>query len=101
MEYSAIYKNTTIRLKERIKMFNKVSEVKPLEDMQLEVKFISGETKIYDVKPLLEKFEVFKKLKNIDLFNKVKVDMDGYGIMWDEEVDLACDELWYNGKTVG
>ena len=79
-------------------MFHKVKEVKPLENMQLEVEFISGEIKIYDVKPLLNKFEVFKNLENTQLFKKVKVDMGGYGIVWNEEIDLACDELWYNGK---
>ena len=80
-------------------MFHKVSKVKPLEDMQLEVEFVSGETKIYDVKPLLNKFAIFKKLENVQLFKTVKVDMGGYGIIWDEEVDLACEELWHNGKT--
>lgn len=79
-------------------MFHKVSKVKALENMQLEVEFISGEIKIYDVKPLLDRFEVFKKLEDTQLFNEVKVDMDGYGIIWDEEIDLACDELWHNGK---
>jgi hypothetical protein len=26
--------------------------------------------------------------------------MGGYGIVWNSEIDLACDELFYNGKII-
>lgn len=26
--------------------------------------------------------------------------MGGYGIIWNDELDLSCDELWENGVTV-
>ena len=38
-------------------------------------------------------------LKNIDgLFDQVKVDVGGYGISWNDDLDLSCEELWINGK---
>lgn len=34
------------------------------------------------------------------LFAEVEVDTGGYGIVWNDELDLSCDELYENGKTV-
>ena len=43
-------------------MFYKVKDVKPLEKYKLLVTFQNGETKNYDVKPLFDKWAVFKDL---------------------------------------
>ena len=78
--------------------FHKVKEVKPLSDYMLDVKFVDGENKKYDVKPLFSKWEAFTALKTIQgLFEQVKVDMGGYGVVWNEYIDLSCDELYYGG----
>ena len=34
------------------------------------------------------------------LFSSVFVDKGGYGIIWNDELDLSCDELWENGKEI-
>lgn len=34
------------------------------------------------------------------LFSCVAVDVGGYGIVWNDELDLSCDELWENGTVV-
>lgn len=31
------------------------------------------------------------------LSEQVKVDVGGYGISWNDEIDLSCDELYDNG----
>ena len=43
---------------------------------------------------------VFQELHNQRLFELVKVDIGGYGIVWNEYIDLACNELWENGEAV-
>ena len=78
-------------------MFYKVKSVKPLPNMILYVIFANGESKYYDVKPLMNKWEVFKDLAHGGLFDVVKVDAGGYGVVWNDYIDLACDELWENG----
>lgn len=30
----------------------------------------------------------------------VEVDAGGYGIIWNDDIDLSCDELFENGETV-
>jgi len=78
-------------------MFHKVKKVKALEDYILEAEFIDGTVKLYDVKKIMNKWKVFEILKDIELFKKVKVDQGGYGISWNEDIDLACNEIWEHG----
>ena len=82
-------------------MFHKVKEVRPLSDFRLAVLFESGERRNYDARPLFDKWQAFKALSDVvGLFNQVKVDAGGYGISWNDEIDLSCDELYFNGKSL-
>ena len=78
-------------------MFHKIKNVSPLTDYRLSVQFAEGCTKIYDVKPLFDAIPAFKELKEPHLFSEVTVDVGGYGIIWNDDLDLSCDELWENG----
>ena len=78
-------------------LFHKVKNVFPLEDYKLLVQFCVGTTKIYDVKPLFEWRDVFKTLKENELFYGAYVDVGGYAVAWNDDVDIACDELWEKG----
>ncbi len=55
-------------------IFHRVKSIKPLPD-----------------KILLAEFYV------TGLFELVRVDAGGYGIIWNDELDLDCNELYYNG----
>jgi len=79
-------------------MFHKIKNVCPLPDMVLHIEFLDGSAKLYDVKPLMDKWPVFKNLKHRSLFDLVRVEVGGYGVVWNKDIDLACDELWENGK---
>ena len=82
-------------------MFHKVKNVFALPEYKLSVQFAEGVTKIYDVKPLFEQIPVFANLKNNHQdFTGVSVDVGGYGIIWNDDLDLSCDELWKNGVQV-
>ena len=81
-------------------MFYKVKKVKPLENYELLVNFVIGVTKKYKVKPLIKKYDMFKKLEDISLFNKVYTDKSGYAVMWTEDIDISWNELWNNGELV-
>ena len=71
-----------------------------MSDYKLSVQFCEGVTKIYDVKPLFEQLPVFTALQNDEDFFNVAVDVGGYGIVWNDDLDLSCDELWENGVQV-
>jgi len=81
-------------------MFHKIRSVTPLDDYMLRVEFCEGITKVYDVKQLFDTFNIFNMLKEKNLFKKVRVDKGGYAVIWNKDIDLACDDLFYDGKTI-
>lgn len=82
-------------------MFHKVKSITPEKDYRLLVQFSEGTTKQYDVTRLFDKWPVFQELKRTPgLFECVKIDAGGYGVFWNDEIDLECEELWDNGKTI-
>lgn len=82
-------------------MFHKIKNVAALPDYILSIQFSEGITKQYDLKPLFDKFPMFMPLKEDPVFyHSVAVDVGGYGISWNDDIDIACDELFLNGKAV-
>lgn len=71
----------------------KAVEVEPLNNYILKIKFNNGEIKKFDVKPYME-HKAFKELKNISIFNTVKI--SGLSISWENGADICPDELYLN-----
>lgn len=83
-------------------MTHKVKTVKPLDDCIIAATFSDGTIKEYDVKNLYATFPQFGIFDiDKDLFYKVQVDSGGYGISWNDELDLDADDIWEDGKTTG
>jgi hypothetical protein len=78
--------------------YPKVQSVEALRGKSLKVTFVNGEVRIYDCNPLLSE-PPFRLLENEAFFRAVRADDHGYGVVWDDEVDLAESELWLHGKT--
>ncbi len=82
-------------------MFHKIEKITALDNYILHIFFKDGTEVLYDVKPLFIKWKSFLSLTVIDgLFYQVKVDVGGFGIYWNDELDLSCDELYENGKVI-
>ena len=82
-------------------MFHKVMCLNVLPEYKLCIQFAECVTKIYDVSKLFDKHMMFLPLKEKPvLFNDVVVDQGGYGIVWNDDIDISCDELWANGITI-
>lgn len=78
-----------------------ITRVKTKEDLLIEAVFADGEIVIFDVKTLFEKYPVFKELNDRELFNNVKVDGVGYGVSWNDEIDLSSDGIYLRGDHIG
>ena len=77
----------------------KIEMVRPLGNTRLLIRFMNGEQKIYDCSRLLS-HPRFQILSAPAFFNAVKVDAGGYGISWNDDIDLSEYELWTNGFPV-
>jgi len=74
----------------------KIYSVEPKAEKKLLVKFNNGVEKVYDCEQILQ-IEAFQLLQNEAFFKAVKVDAGGYGISWNDDIDLSEYELWTNG----
>ena len=81
-------------------MFHKIKDVTALPNYKLSIQFAEGITKIYDVKLLFDKHKTFEELRDEKVFSTVQVDIGGYGVIWNDDIDLSCDELFANGEKV-
>ncbi len=71
-------------------------DVSALPGMRLSVQFANGTAKTHDVAPLTRLLPAFAALEDEVLFGNAEV----YGIVWNDELDLFCDELWNIGSEM-
>lgn len=82
-------------------MAHRIETVKALADYVIEAKFLGGDVKKYDTKQLFETLPQFGEFQsNKNLFDMVKVDAGGYGVSWNDELDLDADIIWEHGVLV-
>lgn len=83
-------------------MTHKITSVKPMKNSILLVEFQNGIEKTYDVKSLYSTFPQFKVFEtDTDLFKCATVDIGGYGISWNDDLDLDAEDIWEEGIEVG
>jgi hypothetical protein len=82
-------------------MFHKLKSIESLPNYHLQAVFQNGEKRLYDVEPLFERWKPFRAfLLTPNLFDQAEVDTGGYGVVWNDELDLACEEIYQNGAAV-
>lgn len=81
-------------------MLHRICNVKPLDNYLLSVSFVDGEVKNYDMKKLIDKEPGLASLVDYKVFSEVKVDVGGYGVSWNDEIDISAEELWDNGIEI-
>ena len=69
----------------------RVTNVKPNPDYTITLTFTNGEIKIFDIKPYLN-IGIFRELKNISLFNSVKLFLGS--VQWKNGQDFCPDTLY-------
>lgn len=83
-------------------MTNRIVFAKPMDNTILLVGFQNGIEKTYDVKNMFAMFPQMQILeKDKALFNTVVVDTGGYGISWNDDLDIEAEEIWENGTEIG
>jgi len=69
----------------------RVLSVKPMEGHKLLLAFSTGEKRVFDLTPLLEK-PAFRQLKNPGVFKSARI---AFGtVVWNDELDLAPESLY-------
>ncbi len=79
--------------------YPKIKYVESLENYKLFLIFDNGIIKTYSFEEKI-KNPIYKALNDEHLFQKVKVEVGGYGVSWNDELDLSEFELWKNGVEI-
>ena len=77
--------------------FPRLVGVEPLPEKRLLARFENGEKRIYDCTALVRS-DPFRILANDAFFRHVRPAPGGYGVVWDDRLDLAESEIWLNGS---
>lgn len=77
-----------------------ITNIQTLDNLEFEATFADGEVVLFDVKTLFNKFPQFKALENNNLFSSLKIDGHGYGVSWNDDLDLASGGIYSRGKHV-
>lgn len=81
-------------------MFHKITAAAPLEGLRLLVHFSDGTAREYDAAPLLDACPAFRDFETVPgLFHQVRVDPGGYGVSWNDDLDLSAEEIYANGRS--
>lgn len=74
-----------------------VTAVQTQPDYHLKVCFSTGDIRIFDVKPYLDR-GVFSRLRDVGLFNQAYVAYDT--VCWPGNLDIAPETLFFRGVSM-
>lgn len=72
-----------------------------VKDYTVIAHFKNGDVKQYDFWPVINRLNGLKPLaEDYELFKQLHLDPGGYGVIWNDDLDLASEDLWYDGVDV-
>lgn len=80
-------------------VFHRAVSIETLPDCRMRLVFRDGAIRVYDVKTLFDDLPQLRTLeRDPALFHSARLDPGGYGIFWNDELDLSCDEVYEYGE---
>jgi hypothetical protein len=78
--------------------YPKIVRAEAIGECIIRVEFTNQDIKDYDIRSLLEK-PMFAPLQQPAFFKNFQVEPGGYGLVWNDDIDISEYELWTKGKT--
>lgn len=80
-------------------MFHKITSLATLPNYVLLVGF--GDVyKQFDLKPYIEKYPPFRALTIDGLYKQAKIDIGGFGIIWNDDLDVSSEGVYERGDPL-
>lgn len=77
-------------------------KVEFLEDVTLQMTFQDGKVIRYDMSQMFEKYPQLEELRrNRKLFESGHLDLTGFAIIWNDELDFDATSIYDDGEVVG
>lgn len=81
--------------------FHRVRSVCEIKPLRLRVEFADGIEKEYDLNRWKDHPAFALLFRYPGFVKSCKVGPGGYGISWNDDIDLSCEELWGCGELLG
>ena len=82
-------------------MFNRITDIILKDNLIAIITFQSGEVKEYNFERLFLSCPSYRRLvKETDLFMNGIIAPGGSGVIFDDELDVSCEELYENGVLI-
>jgi len=82
-------------------VFHKIKKIRCLPFFTVWAKFEDGRQVAYNMASLFDRFEIFKTFQTIPgLFETARISAGGYGIEWNDDIDIAAEEIYVNGTPL-
>ena len=82
-------------------MMHRIKSIRTKDDLIISATFFDGTVKEYSINKLFDTCPQLKALENKDLFNNIGIDPGGYGVSWNDDLDLDAETIWEDGIEVG
>lgn len=82
-------------------MVHRIKSIRTKDNLIISATFFDGTIKEYSVNKLFNTYPQLKELENKDLFNSIGIDSGGYGVSWNDNLDLDAETIWEDGIEVG
>lgn len=79
-------------------MYPKLDSVQAHEDFTLELTYVNGELRSYDMEPLLDTYPFSLLNHSYEMFKLAH--LDGVTVVWNDLIDIAPEELYHNSKRL-
>lgn len=80
--------------------FHKIRSISEIAPFRLRALFENGVEKEYDLSQLSELPAFALLFRNPAFVKSMTVEPGGYGVSWNEQIDLSCEEIWSESHFV-
>ena len=81
-------------------VFHRIQSVSVVEPFRLRAIFVDGTAKEYDLRRWEHRPEFSLLFRHPALHKTVRIEPGGYGISWNDHIDLSAEEIYGNGIDV-
>jgi hypothetical protein len=81
-------------------VFQRIQSVSVVEPFRLHAVFVDGTEKEYDLRRWEHRPEFSLIFRHPALQKAVRVEAGGYGVSWNDDIDLSAEEIFHNGTDL-
>lgn len=71
-----------------------IKDIKLMSDFTIVITFSNKEVRMLDMKPIMEEYPLFHALEENNLFKAAKIDLGGFGLVWNEEFSISAGDAY-------